>query len=113
MLFASLKHLLPLCPELVTRLPFGERLGLSHTVSHSEKHLEVFPGAAQIPLRSNDIARLGVVARVVFAAGALTQVRRLADVVDPLVGIEGRNSLLREAEVVRTIVETFFRLRVW
>src|ERR1700674_4447766 len=89
--------------ELVPGLPAWKSVGLGHAVPDREKHFQVFPGSAEIPVRLHDVGRLVIVVLRVAVACLPAEIGRLADEIEALVGVERGHALFREAEVIGSI----------
>src|SRR5215510_4440326 len=98
--------------EFVSGFPLGVLARLRDAIADREEHLQIFDGAAEIPIRFYDIGRLVVVVLGVVVANLLAVIRRLADEFDPLIRVERRHTLLGKVEVIRAVVEALFRFRV-
>jgi len=85
---------------------------LGDAIADREEHLQIFDGAAEIPIRFYDIARLVIVVLGVIVSDLLTVTRRLADEFDALIRIERRDALLGKVEMVRAVVEPLLRFRI-
>ena len=107
-----LQHGLACRPKLVAGPPLGKPVRVGHAIAHCQEDFEIFSGAAQIPRRLHNVARLVVVVLVVGAQNLLAKFERLTEILDALDWIESWHPLLGEAEVIRAVVETFFRFRI-
>ena len=98
-LFAVLQHRVARGLELVARLPVGILGRLRDTVANGEKHLQVFDGAAQVPIGLNHVARLVVVVLGVVVSHLLAVLfRGLADEVRSFIRIERGDTLFGEVK---------------
>src|SRR5436190_21807981 len=89
-LLLFLQHLVALRLELVARLPLGKLVGLRDPIPDGEKHFQIFARSAQVPIGLYRVGRLMIVVLRVIVSDFLAVVRRLADKVDALIGIERR-----------------------
>ena len=103
---------LPSCLEFRAGLPLRELIGLGNTISHLKEQLQIFNGAAEIPIWLNFICNLVVILLSIIIPFFLTVALRLSNEVYPRVRIDCRHALLGELEMVRPVVISLFRFRI-
>src|SRR5690606_40986281 len=103
------QHRVPLRLELRPLLPLRPGVAVRDPIADGEEEAQVVDGAGEVPIRLDLIAGRVVVDRGVLVPLLLAVPLGLADVADPGIGVERRDALLGELEVVGPVEEALLR----